>query len=936
MIELSLLGTIGLRNASGAEARKLLVRPKIMALLAYLAVGEPRGFHQRNTLLALLWPESDERRARFSLRRALHTIRSELGPESIAVRGDDEIALGADVRCDAIEFDRALDEGRLDEAVLLYKAPLLFGFVVPGLAELQQWLDNRRETFRRRAASAIETLADRAESAGDLRGALEWVQRLDAIAPYEEVVLRRHLSILERRGDRVAAGRVFDRWAARLLAEVDSEPSTETTTLIGRIRGEGAPASVYTPAPTSSAPVTIVANHPLPRRRWARVAVIAGGLAIIGVATAAAIRSVAVSRAARAADPLASRGTAVLPFAYQGSANDAYLGTAMASLVGAAFGSTGPMATIDPHTVTALATPAAIAGDSARDVALRLGARYYVSGSVVIAQRTMRVEASLYDVTRAAKPLGRAVGEGPADSVFAIADRVSRDLVAAGIGTGSPSELGTSSVPALREYLAGEQSLLGARYAEAADHFAAAVHADSAFARAWYRLAYAAGWASESGRALAADKRAIALASRLNPRDRDLLFAWDAFLNGRVVDADRRYEAALSHDGRSIEGWLQLGELRFHWGSMMGYAPLDAAAAFRHVLALSPYQAVALIHLARTLGREQPASDAAFDSVHHAALAQSLDPTERLEMTALAAARHGDVSAQRAVVANALQRPGAAAILVRLLAVVPGGEGMALDLARGLLRSTDTVMVPYAAGEMANIYATHGQFAAASATLDTLEQRAPSQAGEYRAWLALLPLRTVTRDERARAAAALERDRPLAGRRAQWIYLRGALALQLADTGGARAALSRLAALTGTPLDRLLADSYHRLLTAELSMNADPERALAELGENSVEPGSTFPDLGSFINARKRYLRAEMLLRAGRKDDALRWLSTFPDPSSYDAWFLPAALLERAQLESAHDGASAARDYDRFVELWASSDAEVRGIVEAARQHVPG
>jgi hypothetical protein len=538
----------------------------------------------------------------------------------------------------------------------------------------------------------------------------------------------------------------------------------------------------------------------------------------------------------------------------------------------------------------------------------------------------------LYDVTHSAEPLGRAVGEGPTDSVFSIAERVSRDLVAAGIGTVSPSGLGTSSIAALREYLAGEQSLLGAQYAAAADHFAAAVRADSTFARAWYRLGYAAGWASQSQRAVAADNRAIALSSRLNPRDRELLLAWDNFLNGGVVEADSRYETALLHDSRSIEGWLQLGELRFHWGSMMGLAPADAAVAFRHVLALSPYQAVALIHLARTLGREEPVGDAAFDSVQHAALAQPLDPTEHLEMTALAAARHGDAAAQRSVVADASQRPGAPAILIRLLTPVPGGEAMALDLARGLSESSDTSAVRYAAGQLANVHATHGQFAAASAALGALEERAPSQAAEFRAWLALVPLRRVTNAERARAAAGLDRYQAPAERRAQWMYLRGALALQMGDSAAARSALSRLAALTGTRVDRELAEAYHKLLTAELSMGAAPERALAGLDEYSIEPGSTFPDLGSFINARERYLRAQMLRRAGRPEQALRWLSTFPDPSSYDAWFLPAALLERAELESASDKAAAARDYDRFLELWKGSDTAVRGVVEAAKE----
>lgn len=107
-------------------------------------------------------------------------------------------------------------------------------------------------------------------------------------------------------------------------------------------------------------------------------------------------------------------------------------------------------------------------------------------------------------------------------------------------------------------------------------------------------------------------------------------------------------------------------------------------------------------------------------------------------------------------------------------------------------------------------------------------------------------------------------------------------------------------------------------------MTSAPDRALAGLAESSVEPGSTFPDLWSFINARERHLRSRMLRRAGRRDEALRWLSSFPDPGSYDTWFLPAAVLERAELKLESDRAGAARDYDRFLELWKGSDPEMR------------
>src|SRR5438034_6212007 len=79
MIELSMLGRLSLTGADGREVRGLLGQPRRLALLAYLAAASPQGFHRRDTLLALFWPELDQEHARAALRQALHVVRDELG-----------------------------------------------------------------------------------------------------------------------------------------------------------------------------------------------------------------------------------------------------------------------------------------------------------------------------------------------------------------------------------------------------------------------------------------------------------------------------------------------------------------------------------------------------------------------------------------------------------------------------------------------------------------------------------------------------------------------------------------------------------------------------------------------------------------------------------------------------------------------------------------
>src|SRR2546425_9525676 len=80
MIELRTLGVVDLRDRDGRELRAVLAQPKRLALLVYLAVARPRGFHRRDTLLALFWPELEQGRARAALRKAVLVVRQGLDP----------------------------------------------------------------------------------------------------------------------------------------------------------------------------------------------------------------------------------------------------------------------------------------------------------------------------------------------------------------------------------------------------------------------------------------------------------------------------------------------------------------------------------------------------------------------------------------------------------------------------------------------------------------------------------------------------------------------------------------------------------------------------------------------------------------------------------------------------------------------------------------
>ena len=967
MIEFRVLGPRDLRDSEGNELRSVLVRPKQLALLAYLALGKPGEWHQRNVLLAMFWPESDERRARFSLRSALHALRTDLGAEAILSRGDEEIAIDRSVLwCDASAFVEHLDAGRLEDALAEYRGPLLDGAVVPGLSEFHAWLDTRRETLRRHAADAAAELARRAESAGDYVSALQWMRRFELLSPYEEVGLRQQLMLLERMGDRVAASRTFEQWTSRLRADLDAEPSPETTALMQRIRSTTGTAQVAStvrvrsPAPhatydaslttpsrsNEAAPVSPPSAEPsgAPPPWWrSHTRTLSLGIVGIAVVAAAALTIRTIDRASRARSVASNSGTVVLPFAYAGDAQSAYLGSALSLLMSASLGGTGPMSSVDPRVVASIVGNRPAGVNDLRlgsDVATRVGARYFIAGTVVRAHRTVRVDVALYEAG-VNQPLARAVSEGDVDSLFAVADNVTRDLLSTRVTGVSASALGTTSLVALKAYVEGERELLGARYREAAAHFADAVKADSMFARAWFRVGYAGTWGALGGSGPNnATRRAVALSSRLTPRDQQLLAAWHDFSEGRIASANRGYEQFLQADDRHVEAWLQLGELRYHWGAALGYSATDAAAAFRRVLELSPGHGVALIHLARLAAREGDA--AVFDSLARAALASSIDSTDVLELRALSAVIRSDSAAFDTVLAASRRRSGATAEILKLLLPGPGDPAYATRAARALLRSDDPESSNFGQLALVQIPAVRGRFREASESIDSFAQRRPILAAQLRAWMALVPQRSSSPDDlrtiRSSLASAPSGSDPYAFTAVyapRQLYVVGALSIMMGDTAEARRDAERL--LSGrwpTGADSASAHHFGRLLRAEATLKAgDPSRALEEMGPPDVEPNNTLPQAMSFVAARERFVRASALEADGQTAEAIRWYSTFPDPSGHDAWFFGAALRRRAALELSGGSADAARrDYARFAELWSAADREFDTEVREARR----
>jgi DNA-binding SARP family transcriptional activator len=239
MIQLRVFGTLRLYNEQADQVGELIVQPKAIALLLYLVLARPRGFHQRDLLVALFWPELDQEHARASLRKAVHRIRQALGDDTVTSHGAESLAVTDALRCDATDFDDALADDRFREAVDLYEGELLPGFHLAGSTEFDRWLEQRRAYYRERAVSAAWQLVEHYAGDQEFTNASQVARLVARLASTDERMLRRVLTMLARLGDRAGAIDIYNKFADRLWKDYETRPSTETVRLVESIQANG-------------------------------------------------------------------------------------------------------------------------------------------------------------------------------------------------------------------------------------------------------------------------------------------------------------------------------------------------------------------------------------------------------------------------------------------------------------------------------------------------------------------------------------------------------------------------------------------------------------------------------------------------------------------------------------------------------------------------
>lgn len=212
---------------------------KNTALLAYLC-ARPDLSAARETLCGLLWPDSADEQSRASLRQALSTIRKRLGHAGTAL-----VTEGDAVRIDAARsgidvpgFIRATDSGKradLEGVPDLYRGDLLEGFA-PISPEFDRWLDAERGALRSRLVSALLRLSDSYGQENRFEDMIATSSRLIAIDPLQEHVHRRLMRAYRAQGRHDAALRQFEILKDTLSRQLGVEPERPTLDLVRDIR----------------------------------------------------------------------------------------------------------------------------------------------------------------------------------------------------------------------------------------------------------------------------------------------------------------------------------------------------------------------------------------------------------------------------------------------------------------------------------------------------------------------------------------------------------------------------------------------------------------------------------------------------------------------------------------------------------------------------
>jgi DNA-binding SARP family transcriptional activator/TolB-like protein len=544
MYRLRMFGGLSLEGPTGPVEGRATQRRQL-ALLSLLALAPPSG-RSRETLITLLWPETDEERGHALLADALYRLRKGLGPDAVVAAGQ-ELRLNRDrVDVDVAAFEEALSAGELERATELYSGAFLDGFHVSGMPEYERWVEAERRRLADSCGETLERLAREAEGRGDMPRAIAWWRRAAAHDPYSSPVTLHLMEALARTGDHAAALEAA-RTHQRLLADdLELEPAPDVTDLAERLResppsvppGNRRAPGAGGAGESSTSAVADAARHadaapaaPPPGTATARRRLRGASAALIGVGGIALLVMLGFLLPWHDASPLDPELVVVDAFANQtGDPALDPVGPMVGHwLVQSLHASGLRVVPFDVSLAVDRRSDRSEAGPGRLEALARVGgARIVVSGSYYREGRTLRLQAEISDAERGEILYTPSAVDAPVDSpslAFAplrsdVRDFLFRYLRTAAVLDTIPGWATPPDYEAYRRFLVGMDYFLDTDWAEAALHFQEAARLDPDYPAFRYMTAIAL---SNDGRVLEAQPYIAGLTEveqRMTPYDR--------------------------------------------------------------------------------------------------------------------------------------------------------------------------------------------------------------------------------------------------------------------------------------------------------------------------------------------------------------------------------------------------------------------------------
>jgi DNA-binding SARP family transcriptional activator/TolB-like protein/tetratricopeptide (TPR) repeat protein len=222
-----------------ADGRDIRLRHrKARALLAYLALTEGRQ-ETRERIAGLLWSESDEDKARTSLRQILHELGESLEAAGFYGLHRDRLRIALDQAGLEVDAQTMLDMAstgeihpRLIDELLISDSYLRdLDDVDPAFAV---WAKARRQGFHDHLVRRLEAILQAPSKDRTIRR--ECAQAILNLDPTHEDACRVFMRLSAEIGDSAAAQRAYKTLWEVLDSEYDTEPSPETVALIAEIK----------------------------------------------------------------------------------------------------------------------------------------------------------------------------------------------------------------------------------------------------------------------------------------------------------------------------------------------------------------------------------------------------------------------------------------------------------------------------------------------------------------------------------------------------------------------------------------------------------------------------------------------------------------------------------------------------------------------------